>query len=77
MDATKIHGFARASKGMSGAKAGVDATQKASECERSGDAEQAETWRRLAAALQGVRGTRESWSRSALGEIAEMCGGQR
>lgn len=60
MDATKIDEFARSLKEAHGAKALVEASQKAREFQEEGDTEQAETWRRVAAALQEMQGPHES-----------------
>ncbi len=43
-----------------GAKAIAEAAQKAQSFERSGDAEQAKLWQRVEAALQEMRGPRQS-----------------
>ena len=60
MDATKIHEYARQLKEAHGAKAAAEAAQKAAAFESKGDKGQAETWRRVAAALTEMRGPRES-----------------
>ena len=60
MDATKIHEYARALKELRGSKALAEASQKAAEFESKGNAEQAETWRRVTAALKEMRGPHES-----------------
>ena len=60
MDATKIHEYARALKELRGTKALAEATQKAAEFERKGNVDQAETWRRVTAALKEMQGPHES-----------------
>ncbi len=60
MEATKIHEFARALKDAHGDRALAEASQKAAEFESQGDTEQAETWRRVAAALAEMKGPHES-----------------
>ena len=60
MDATKIHEYARELKKAHGAKAVAEASQKAVEFESKGDKEQAETWRRVTAALKDMQGPHES-----------------
>ena len=60
MDATKIHEIARQLKDAHGMKAIAEAAQKASALEGQGDAEQAQTWRRIEAALKHMKGPHES-----------------
>lgn len=60
MESTKIHEYARELKEAHGAKALQEAAQKAADYEKQGDNEQAETWRRIEAALKEMRGPHES-----------------
>lgn len=60
MDATKIHEYARALKEAHGEKALAEASRKAAELESKGDTDQAETWRRVAAALMEMKGPHAS-----------------
>ena len=59
-DQTKIQDYARQLFEARGAKAAAEAAQKAAAYEQAGDKAQAETWRRIAAAVQGMRGARQS-----------------
>jgi hypothetical protein len=56
----EIHEYARRLLEAHGAKAIAEAAQKAAACEKQGDKEQAQTWRRVEAALQLMRGPRQS-----------------
>jgi len=56
MHAMEIQEHARKLKDAHGDKAVVEAAQKARELEEAGDKEQAETWRRIEAALLQMRG---------------------
>ena len=60
MEATKIQDYARQLLEAHGAKAIAEAAQKAAACERAGDKEQAQTWRRVEAALLLMQGPRQS-----------------
>jgi hypothetical protein len=60
MDATQIQRYARQLYEVEGAKAIAEAAHKAQACERNNDKEQAETWRRIEAALLELRGPRHS-----------------
>lgn len=56
MQAIEIQEHARKLKDAHGDKAVLEAAQKARELEEAGDREQAETWRRIEAALMQMRG---------------------
>jgi hypothetical protein len=60
MQATEIQEYARKLFEAHGFKAIADAAQKARTFEEQGDNEQAETWRRIEAALMLMRGPHES-----------------
>jgi hypothetical protein len=60
MHATQIQDYARRLLEAHGAKAAAEAAQKAVAFEKAGDKEQAETWRRIEAAVQLMRGARQS-----------------
>jgi hypothetical protein len=60
MDLADIHDYARQLLEAHGAKAVVEAAQKARAFEEQGDSDQAETWRRIEAALKLMRGPHES-----------------
>ena len=60
MKASEIHEYARELKEAHGAKALAEASQKAADFESQGDKEQAETWRRIEAALKEMKGPHES-----------------
>jgi len=60
MDATKIQDYARQLLAAHGARAIAEAAQKAAACEKAGDKEQAQTWRRVEAALLLMHGPRQS-----------------
>ena len=59
MDATKIQDYARQLFAAHGAKAIAEAAQKAVACEKVGDKEHAQTWRRVEAALLLMCGPRQ------------------
>ena len=59
MQATEIHAHARKLLDAHGSKAIVEAARKAIELETSGNRPQAETWRRIEAALRHLRGPRQ------------------
>jgi hypothetical protein len=60
MLATDIHDYAQQLLDAHGFKAIAEAAQKAQAFEARGDAEQAETWRRIEQALLLMRGPNES-----------------
>ena len=60
MEAANIQSYARQLFEAQGAKAIAEAAQKAGAFERRGEKEEAETWRRIEAALILLRGTRET-----------------
>lgn len=60
MLAVEIQEHARAMREAYGDKAVAEAAQKAKAFERQGDKEQAETWRRIEAALQQMLGPHAS-----------------
>lgn len=60
MNAVEIQDHARKLYEVHGAKALVEANDKAREYEASGKDDQAKDWRRIAAALQQLRGPRVS-----------------
>lgn len=60
MDTEKIHVFARSLLGAHGDKAELEAAQRAIECERQGDKDQAHDWRRIQVAIKEMRGPHES-----------------
>jgi hypothetical protein len=51
MEAKEIHDYARRFVGAHGNKAEFEAAQKAAECERHGQRDQAVDWRRIQAAI--------------------------
>jgi hypothetical protein len=59
MDATEIQDYARRLLEAHGDKAPLEAAQKAVAFEQTGDREQAQTWRRIEAALMLMRGARQ------------------
>jgi hypothetical protein len=56
MQETEIHDYARQLLEAHGDKAVAEAAQRACEFEKRGEAEQAETWRHIEAALKLMRG---------------------
>ena len=60
MDTVDIQDYARRLLEAHGFKAISEAAQKASTFEQQGDEEQAETWRRIEAALMQMRGPHAS-----------------
>lgn len=60
MEATQVQQYARQLFEAQGTKAVAAAAEKAARLERSGDPEQAQAWRRIEAALQQMRGPRET-----------------
>jgi hypothetical protein len=59
MHTAQIQDYARQLLEAHGPKATAEAAQKAMAFERAGDKEQAETWRRVEAALLLMRGARQ------------------
>ena len=60
MEVAHIQSYARQLYEAQGAKADAEAAQKAAAYERRGANEDAQTWRRIEAALMLLRGPRES-----------------
>jgi hypothetical protein len=60
MHTTEIQEYARQLLEAHGAKAIAEAAQRAAACEKSGDKERAQTWRRVESALLLMRGPRQS-----------------
>ena len=60
MEMTEIHRYARQLKEAYGTKALAQAAQKAVAFEQQGDTEQADTWRRVEAALREMQGPHQS-----------------
>jgi hypothetical protein len=60
MDATRIQTYARQLYEAQGAKAIAEAGRRAADYERQGESDEAQTWRRIEAALMLLRGPRES-----------------
>lgn len=60
MKATEIHELARQLRAAHGNKAIAEAAQKASRKEAEGTSGEAQTWRRIEAALRQMQGPRES-----------------
>ena len=60
MQTTEVHDYARQLLEAQGFKAIAQAAQKARAFEQQGDNEQAQTWRRIEAALMQMRGPHES-----------------
>jgi hypothetical protein len=60
MQTTEVHDYARQLLEAQGFKAIAEAAQKARAFEEQGDNEQAQTWRRIEAALMQMRGPHES-----------------
>jgi hypothetical protein len=56
MDETLISEYARGLKDAHGDRAIAEAAQRAAECERIKDDEQAKTWRQVEAALKTMQG---------------------
>jgi hypothetical protein len=56
MDSMAIHDYARRFIGAHGDKAEFEAAQRATICERQGEKEQADDWRRIQAAIKEMRG---------------------
>jgi hypothetical protein len=60
MDINVIHEHARRLVNAHGAKAELEAAQKAADCERQGEKLQAIDWRRIQAAIREMRGPHSS-----------------
>jgi hypothetical protein len=60
MDSMAIHDYARRFIGAHGEKAEFEAAQRATICERQGEKDQADDWRRIQAAIKEMRGPRVS-----------------
>ena len=60
METANIQAYARQLYEAQGPKAIAEAAQKAASYERQGKSEEAQTWRRIEAALMLLRGPRES-----------------
>ena len=60
MQATEIQDFARRLLEAHGDKAIAEAAQKAAACEKEGDKERAQNWRRVEAALLLMHGPRQT-----------------
>jgi hypothetical protein len=60
MQTTEVHDYARQLLEAQGFKAIAEAAQKARVFEQQGNNEQAQTWRRIEAALMQMRGPHES-----------------
>ena len=56
MDETLISEYARGLKDAHGERAIAEAAQRAAECERMKDKEEAKTWRKVEAALKAMQG---------------------
>ena len=60
MEMNEIHDYARRFVAVHGDKAEMEAAQKAVECEKQGDKDQAEDWRRIQAVITEMRGPHSS-----------------
>jgi hypothetical protein len=60
MHTNEVQEYARQLLEAHGAKAIAEAAQKAAACEKSGDKEHAQIWRRVEAALMLMRGPRQT-----------------
>lgn len=60
MDMNEIHDYARRFIGAHGNQAEVEAAQKIADCEKHGEKDQAENWRRIKAAIKEMRGPHAS-----------------
>jgi hypothetical protein len=60
MEMDKIHVFARSLLSTHGDRAELEAAQRAVECDRDGDRNQAQEWRRIQVAIKEMRGPHES-----------------
>lgn len=60
MNSKEIHDYARRFVGAHGDKAELEAAQKAADCERQGQRDQAVDWRKIQAAIKEMRGPHAS-----------------
>jgi hypothetical protein len=60
MEMKEVHDYARRLVGVHGDKAAVEAAQRATDCDRQGDKNQARDWRRIEAAIKEMRGPHAS-----------------
>lgn len=60
MNSKEIHDYARRFVGAHGDGAELEAAQKAADCERQGQQDQAVDWRRIQAAIKEMRGPHAS-----------------
>ncbi len=60
MEMEKVHIFARSLLSTHGNKAELEAAQRAVQCDRDGDRDQAQDWRRIQTAIREMRGPHES-----------------
>lgn len=60
MEFEKVTQYAHALFAAHGNMAEAEAAQKVKECEESGDADQAESWRAVRAVIREMRGARQS-----------------
>ncbi len=60
MEMEKVHVFARSLLSTHGDKAELEAAQRAVQCDRDGDRDEAHVWRRIQAAIREMRGPHES-----------------
>ena len=60
MDSREIHDYARRFVGAHGDKAELEAAQRAAQCDRQGQKDQAFDWRRIQAAIAAMRGPHAS-----------------
>ena len=56
MNMNEIHDYARRFIGTHGDRAEVEAAQKVAECEKLGERQEAEDWRRIRTAIKEMRG---------------------
>jgi hypothetical protein len=60
MEMDKVHVFARSLLSTYRDKAELEAAQRAAQCDRDGDRDQAQEWRRIQIAIKEIRGPHES-----------------
>ena len=60
MEMDKVHVFARSLLSTHGNRAEVEAAQRAVQCDRDGDRDHAQEWRRIQVAIKEMRGPHES-----------------
>jgi hypothetical protein len=60
MQTTQIQDYARQLMEAYGVRAAAEAAQRAAACEKAGDNERAQVWRRVEAAVELIRGARQS-----------------